>query len=246
MMRLSVLTSILPAVLAVPAWSLTGEQILARMDINRNYTTVSSEAVMEIHVGNEVRTKTMVIKGMSEGKKSIVEFTNPEDRGTRYLMLGDNLWIYFPEEEEVVKISGHMLKEGMMGSDLSYEDALESDILTKKYRITLAGEEKCAEKECFVVELEAISRDAPYHRRRMWVDKESFVAWKEEMYARSGKLLKEANVLEVKLIGTRYYPVKSEMVNRLRKDSRTIFIMGDIVLDEPMDAEEFGMRYLRR
>ena len=55
-----------------------------------------------------------------------MEFTNPEDRGTRYLKRDKNLWIYFPKEQDTVKISGHLLKEGMMGSDVSYEDALES------------------------------------------------------------------------------------------------------------------------
>ena len=49
-------------------------------------------------------------------EESFVEFTNPEDKGVRYLKTDKNLWMYFPVEQETVKISGHLLKEGMMGS----------------------------------------------------------------------------------------------------------------------------------
>lgn len=246
MKNTSALLTLIIALLTHPSYSITGEEILARMDSNRDHISLSATAKMEIHIGGEVRIKSMIMKGITEGKKSIVEFVNPEDKGTRYLMLEDNLWIYFPEEEDVVKISGHMLKEGMMGSDLSYEDALETDVLVKKYKVTLTGEENYNDKACYIVELDAQTRDAPYYRRKMWVDKETFVAWKEEMFAKSGKLLKESKVLEVKRIAGRYFPVRSEVVNKLRKNSMTIFTMGDIELDKAMDANEFSMRYLRR
>jgi hypothetical protein len=178
--------------------------------------------------------------------RAIVEFTNPEDEGTKYLMVGDNLWIYFPEEQDVIKISGHMLKEGMMGSDVSYEDALESDLLSGKYAITLEGEEEFDGHQCHVVKLEATVKDVPYYKRRMWIDKETFVGWKEEMYAKSGKLLKVGTVLETKLINGRHWPAISEMVNKLRRNSRTVFEMTDVRLDKPMSEDMFTMRYLRR
>ncbi len=231
---------------AAASYALTGEEILEKMDVNRDHATISAGAVMTIYIGDEVREKTMRIRGITKGNKSIVEFTNPEDEGTRFLMLDNDLWIYFPDEQDVVKISGHMLKEGMMGSDVSYEDALEADKLSHKYTITLEGEEACNGSTCHVILLEAKVKDAPYYRRKMWVDTETFVAWKEEMYAKSGKLLKVANVLEVKKLGKRSVPVKSEMVNKLRKNSKTVFEMHDIEFDTPMKEENFSLRWLRR
>jgi outer membrane lipoprotein-sorting protein len=201
---------------------------------------------MEIHVGDQVRTKTMTIKSITDKDLSLVEFTNPEDRGTKYLMRDDNLWIYFPDEDDVVKIAGHMLKEGMMGSDVSYEDALEADLLADTYDITVTGEETYDGHSCYVVELDATGKDAPYYKRKMWVDKETFVAWKEEMYAKSGKLLKVARVLEVEPVGERHFPVTSEMVDKLRTDSRTVFSMSDIELDVELDEKMFTLRYVRR
>ncbi len=228
-------------------FALTGEEILAKMDTHRDYKSIEYTGSMTIIVNNKTRTKALAVQGLGgDETKAIVEFTNPEDEGTKYLMLEKNLWIYFPEEEDVVKISGHMLKEGMMGSDVSYEDALESDALSEKYTITLTGEEKINDKNCYVITLDAKVKKVPYYKRKMWVDKETFVAQKEEMYAKSGKLLKVSNVLETKKIGGRNFPVKSEMVNKLRRNSKTIFEMKDIVFDKPMDEKMFTMRYLRK
>lgn len=223
-----------------------GEELLKKMDINRTWKTTTAEAKMEIHINDELRVKTMNMKGMTKGNKSLVTFTNPEDEGTKYLMLDDNLWIYFPEENDVVKISGHMLKEGMMGSDVSYEDALESDKLSEKYAVEITGETDYEGKKCYELTLSAKTKKAPYSKRIMMVDKETFVAWKEEMYAKSGKLLKKAKVLEVKKIADRWYPIKTEMVNMLRKNSKTVFVVDTIAFDETLDETMFTMRSLRR
>jgi outer membrane lipoprotein-sorting protein len=119
---------------AAPAQSV--DDILSMVDANVSYTSIRYSGRMEITIAGESRYKTMdaVAQGSS---KAFVEFTNPEDRGVRYLKRDKNLWIYFPSEQDTVKISGHLLKEGMMGSDVSYEDALESSDYRVKYSAAL-------------------------------------------------------------------------------------------------------------
>lgn len=246
-MKILLITTLLIVTNITSISALTGEEILNKMDTHRDYKTITYTGIMKIYINDKVRTKNLKTEALnSDETKAIVEFTNPEDEGTKFLMLGKNLWIYFPEEEDVVKISGHLLKEGMMGSDVSYEDALESDALSEKYTITLSDEKKLKGRLCYVIVLNAKVKRVPYYKRKMWVDKETFVALKEEMYAKSGKLLKVANVLETKVIDGKNFPVKTEMVNKLRKNSRTVFEMKEIVFDKPMDEGKFSMRYLRR
>jgi len=175
-----------------------------------------------------------------------VEFLNKEDQNIRYLKLNKQLWLYDADEENSFLISGHLLKKGMMGSDFSYEDALESDELYQKYDITLSGEEKLDGKDCYVVVLNARVKDAPYAQRKMWVDKKLFVGLKEELYAKSGKLLKVSRVLEVKNIRGRNFAVKSEMVNKLRKNSKTVMILDNVVLGKTISASYFTKRHLER
>ncbi|MBN1308549.1 MAG: outer membrane lipoprotein-sorting protein [Chitinispirillaceae bacterium] len=244
MMKMKFLYLVLLATTGIAA--IDGNEILKKMDLNRTWKSIVSTAKMEIIVDDEVRVKTMEISGLSEGNRSLVLFTNAEDEGTKYLMLGDDLWIYFPEENDVVKISGHMLKEGMMGSDVSYEDALEADKLSDKYDVAITGEEAYNGNDCHLLTLTAKGKDAPYFKRVMWVEKRRFIAWKEELFAKSGRKLKVAKVLEVKEIGKMWYPVKVEMINTLRKNSRTVFTTESISLDAPLDESMFTMRNLRR
>ena len=244
-MKLTIAIGIFLIVFQAAASTLSPTEILNAVDKNRDYGAISYLGTMEIHVGTEVRLKTM--KTIAVGtQKAIAEFTNPQDKGTKYLKIEKELWIYFPSEQDVVKISGHMLKEGMMGSDVSYEDALEADALRKKYAATLTAEERVDNHDCYVLTLDATAKDVPYYKRKMWIDKELFIPRKEEMFAKSGTLLKTSHVLDVQTFGTRHFPSKVEMVNMLRKDTKTVFNMTDVVFDPKLDPNIFSMQNLQR
>jgi outer membrane lipoprotein-sorting protein len=178
--------------------------------------------------------------------KAFAEFTNPEDRGTRYLKLDKNLWIYFPEEQDTVKISGHLLKEGMMGSDVSYEDALESADYRARYSAVLKGEDTVNGRRCFIVELNARVPTASYDRQLLWIDAERYVRLRSEMYARSGKLLKVGTTLDVVHLGDRWFPARTELVSKLRNNTRTVFGMDKIDIGAVLDEKQFSLAALSK
>ena len=234
-----ILIASLIALAAGTAFGQTAAEILRKVDENQAFQSIEYTGRMEIVLGGDTRVKTMRTWAVGDSK-AFVEFTNPEDRGTRMLKLDKNLWMYFPKEQDTVKISGHLLKEGMMGSDVSYEDAMESDALLDKYSASVLREEAVEGRPAWVLELKAKVPTATYDRRLVWIDKERYVSLKGEMYARSGKLLKESRSLEVRNIGGRWYPVRTEMVNRLRKDTRTVFVLEDLRLDTRIPDSRFG------
>ncbi len=229
---------------AAPA-TLSGDEILKRMDANTAYRSIEYDGTLAIYSGDTVRTKEMRASALGT-TRALAEFTNPEDKGTKFLKIDKNLWIYFPSEQDTVKISGHMLKEGMMGSDVSYQDALESDDLFKKYTVTVSGEQTVDGRQCYVLTLNATVKDVQYETRRMWVDEERFVALRQEMYAKSGKLLKVSRVLDVQKIGDRFFPVKEEISDQLKRGSRTQFTMAEVRLDVPVSESLFSLRNLGR
>ena len=220
-------------------------ELLARLDANMSFSSIRYTGRMEISIGGATRSKSMTAMAIGRDK-AFVEFTNPEDRGTRYLKLGQDLWMYFPREADTVKISGHLLKEGMMGSDMSYEDALESRDYSVMYTASVRGRETVDGRDCWVVELTATVRTAPYERRVIWIDAERWISVKEEMYARSGKLLKTSRVLEARRMGQRWFPVKSELVSALRSGTRTVFYLDEVELDPDLDQRQFTMAALTK
>jgi outer membrane lipoprotein-sorting protein len=159
---------------------LSGEDIIKRVDKNKIYETIEYNGKMTIKKGRRTRVKIMRVYAEGE-EKALIEFTNPVDRGTKYLKLHDEMWIYFPDAEEIIKISGHMLKQSMMGSDFSYEDVMENEGLLERYQISVLGSEIVDERDCYVLELNAKSKEVTYAKQKLWVDKERFVILKTEL-----------------------------------------------------------------
>jgi len=228
----------------ITAAELTAEEIIYKRDNNEYFDSVRIEAEMIIVSGGRKITKTMV--ALSDKKNSLVEFTNPQDRDTKFLKRVDDLWMFFPDAEEIIKISGHMLNQGMMGSDFSYQDIMESDKLTDLYDFKIIGEEEIDGRPCYV--LEGVAREGvkvSYYRRVSWIDKERFIGLKEELYTQSGKLLKETKLNEVQEIEGRWIPVDSVMENKLRKDTYTGFKIVQIDFNPEIPEGTFTLQNLR-
>ncbi|MDR2808343.1 MAG: outer membrane lipoprotein-sorting protein [Spirochaetaceae bacterium] len=219
--------------------------LLNRIDNNEIYTTIEYEGDMIIEHQNRRYVKTM--RAWARGNTdSFIEFINPEDRGTKYLKKGGRLYVYSPDTEEVMLISGHMLKESMMGSDLSYEDTIENEKLSARYTPSLSGSEIWNGKDCWILDLQAKKRTESYPRQKLWIDKESGDCLHYELFALSGAKVKEYTLLRVELIGTRRFPVESEMRDLLRKNSKTSFVLRSIKLDQPIADSVFSQRNLER
>jgi outer membrane lipoprotein-sorting protein len=226
---------------------LTAEEILARRDQNMTFETDYSEIDMIITIGTRVIEKKLT--SYTEGiEKSFVEFLSPaRDRGTKMLKVGKVLKIYFPSAERVMRLSGHMLRQSMMGSDFSYEDMTETaEELRKEYKVKLLGEEVFAGAQCYVLELESKIENKTYFFIKTWVDKKRFIGLKVEFYAKSEKLLKVLTVEDIKSFKNRYYPTKVTMEDKLRKNSKTEMIIKRIDFDITIPQGTFTERNLMR
>lgn len=245
LLLIGIMISILfSSLIITTAAEMTAEEIINKRDDNEYFDTAQMEAEMIIVSGGRKITKTMLI--LSDKRNALIEFTNPVDRGTKFLKREGDLWMFFPDAEEIIKISGHMLNQGMMGSDFSYQDIMESDKLTDLYDFKIIGEEELNGRPCYV--LEGIAREGikvSYYRRVSWIDKERFIGLKEELYTQSGRLLKETKVNKIEEIEGRWIPIDSVMENKLRKNTYTGFKITNIDFNPEIPEETFTLQNLR-
>lgn len=221
--------------------------ILDRIDQNMVYKTAYAESEMIITIKNRVITKKMI--SYSQGnEKSFIEFLSPaRDRGTKILKLEDIVKIYYPSAERVLRLSGHMLRQSMMGSDFSFEDMTErATKLREEYTAEVAGEETIDDRLCYLVVLVSRIPKQTYFTRKIWVDKERFLGLKEELYSKAGKLLKVMMVDEIKTYQNRFYPTRIILEDKLRKNSRTEMIITRIDFDVQIPSETFTERRLMK
>ncbi|MDR0600365.1 MAG: outer membrane lipoprotein-sorting protein [Treponema sp.] len=224
-------------------------ELLKRVDDNEVYKTIEYQGQMIIEYQNRryVKAFNAWARGNAE---SFIEFTNPEDRGTKYLKTGGRLYAYSPDTEQVMLISGHMLKESMMGSDLSFEDTINNDTLSSRYTPVIAGSETVSgggeSRDCWVVELTALKKTESYPRQKLWIDKRYGDVLRVEYFALSGAKLKEFSLRRIDTISGRRFPVEYEMRDLLRGNSKTTFLMTNAALDKPIPDSVFSQRNLAR
>ncbi len=223
----------------------SGEEILKRIDQNMASRNRVFTSRMIIH--GPRTSRTLESKTWSEGEdRSYTEYLSPaRDAGTKMLRLEDQLWIFSPSSDRTIQLSGHMLKQSMMGSDLSYEDMMNDEEFTKKYDAVVTGSELIDGLDCWVIEMHARSEDVDYELRKEWVEKKHYIPMKEELYAKSGKLLKRTELSEIKQFGSRWFPTKIVFKDMLKQGDGTEFIIDEIVFDTDIPEHIFSKASLR-
>ncbi|MFC1839447.1 outer membrane lipoprotein-sorting protein [Thermodesulfobacteriota bacterium] len=224
----------------------TGDEILEQIDKNMSSSTQILTSKMVIH--SRRGSRTVVSRSWSEGEaKTFSEYLAPaREKGTKMLKLEDKLWIYSPSADRIIRISGHMLRQSVMGSDLSYEDMMEDSRLRNKYRAAVTKSEIIEDRKCWVVELTAITEDVAYHKMKLWVDQERRVPLKEELFAKSGKLLKKLELKDITNIEGRWFPKKMIFKDMLKKGKGTEFIIEEIEFDKEIPSHIFSKASLRK
>ncbi len=224
----------------------SGEAILEKIDQNMSSETRVLTSKMVVH--GRRSSRTIESKSWVQGEeKSFTEYLSPaREKGTKMLMLEDNLWMYSPFTDRIIQISGHMLRQSLMGSDLSYEDMMEDPKLTNHYNADVTGTETIDERSCWVLELIAKTKDTSYYKRKMWVDKQRLIPLREELYAKSGKLLKKTDLKDIVNTQGRWFPKRIIFKDMLKKGDGTEFIIETIEFDVEIPGYVFSKASLRK
>ena len=221
---------------------ITIEEIIIAMDKNLN-------AKSKMIVNGRRATRTIESRSWVVGiDQAFTEYLSPpREAGTKMLKLDDKLWTYSPQTDRVIQISGHMLRQSVMGSDMSYNDMMEDKPLQDLYKATLEGSININDRKHWVIYLEAKVKGLSYPMRRAWVDTEYLLPMKEELYAKSGKLLKTATMGDVKRIQGRWFPSRFIYKDELKRNSKgTEWVIEEISFDMNISASRFSKAMLRK
>ncbi|MBS2211734.1 outer membrane lipoprotein-sorting protein [Carboxylicivirga mesophila] len=240
------LTLLLIAIFAIPVKAQTADEIIQKIDDNMSADTRIVESSMIIHGRRNSRTITSVSYTMGT-EKSFTEYLSPaREKGTKMLKLDDRLWTYYPANDRIVQISGHMLRQSLMGSDLSYEDMMDDRKLCDVYTPVIESTETIDGHKVFVLKLTAKVDDAAYYSRKLWVDETYFLPVKEELYAKSGQLLKRTVLSDFKQIKGRWYPMKFNFKDVLKQGDGTDWEISSIKFDEEIPDYLFTKAALKQ
>ena len=241
---LSSLCALLAATLALEAQD--AASILKNIDRNLSADTRIIEYSMIVQ--GKRNNRTMTAKSYTEGDtKSYTEYFSPaREQGTKMLKIGKEMWIYAPSTDRTIMISGHMLRQSMMGSDLSYEDMMEDRPLADRYEAEVLGSETHEGRDCWLLSLKAKTDDVTYPSQKIWVDKQRGVPLQQELYAKSGQMLKKVNLSGIEQVEGRWFPMKMRYKDMLKDGEGTDWIVSKISFNKTVPEHIFSKANLKK
>jgi len=245
-MKLLICGFLLLSFIQVRAQYPDGMEILNKIDENMSSESRVFTSKMIIHGRRGTRTVESKTWAVGDVKSFTEYLAPPREQGTKMLKIEDRLWMYSPSTDRTIQISGHMLRQSVMGSDLSYEDMMDDKKLQDHYDAVVTGTDSLQNRLCWLIELQAKSKDIAYEMRKIWVDQKRYIPLRQELYAKSGKLLKRMELSDIVEIDSRWYPKHIIFKDMLKEGDGTEFIMEDIKFNVDIPEVQFSKAALRR
>lgn len=216
--------------------------------IDRNIWSETKYIEGRLVIDNGRRERTLGFEAWLEGvEKSYTNYVSPpRERGTKMLKIQDKLWMYTPDTDRKILIAGHLLRQSMMGSDLSYEDMMEDRKLSQSYSASVEKVEPVDGYNSAVLFLQAHDEGITYQTRRLWTNADKKIIVREERYAKSGKLLKRVEYMDYAPIKDRLFPKQIVFRDMLKEDTHTTYIFDIIQFEVEIPEKYFSLSILKR
>lgn len=194
------------------------------------------------HFVNENKTRT-----------SLLKFNEPASvRGVGTLVIesGDKMntiWHYLPATRNVRRIAAEQRQNRFMGTEFVFEDF--EGLKLNKYKFELMGTEACQQtSHCYVVKGKPSDLNerntSCYNMKIFWVDQDSFVIVKTELYDRNGKLAKVYENSSFRQLG-QYWRPRCQTMRNLLNGCSTVMTEIERKIDDPFDRYFVSQQYLR-
>ena len=214
--------------------------------------TVSSRSRMVITARNGTTTERLIdqySKDGSNGARTVIVFQRPANvEGTRFLTMdnasgGTDQWIFLPSLGRVRRIASSESGGNFMGTDFSYDDISSMDREVTRDTHTMLREEPMNGNACYVIQ--SVPKDSSYQYSKTitWVDKNSLLIYKAEMYNQRGELIKVMEQSDFRDIQGRITPMQTKISTVTAGTSTTIY-MEIMRYDDPIPESVFTTAYL--
>jgi outer membrane lipoprotein-sorting protein len=155
----------------------------------------------------------------------------------------DDRWIFLPSLGKVRRVAASEGSGSFMGTDLSYDDISSATRDADLDSHRLLREESLNGSACYVIE--SVPRDSSYQYSKMvqWIDKETRVTMKIELYDKKPVLAKVLEISSLKDVQGRLSPMVTTM-STLGAGTSTTITVNIIKYDDPIPDSVFTTSYL--
>lgn len=243
-----VILAILPL---TAANALTGDEI-ARAVYNRDDgedSYAASHMMLVDDKGNE-RHRDLITyeKDYGELLKGFIRFLSPADiEGTGFLSweneeADDTQYLYLPDLGRSRRIVSSQKDLRFVNTDFTYEDMQRRK--PEKDTHAIVGEETWEGHSCYVLEdVPKSKKSSQYSKIVRWIDKESMVPVKIELYNKKGEMFKKYTVEKLEKIDG-IWTEREVLMDDLSEKHSTRMTITEIMYNRGLDDETFTLQNL--
>lgn len=230
---------------SLPAWSMTGDEIMAAMD---EATNRHDDQFFKYEVRNKEPSakepKSMVFTTQLKGKKSLTEFLSPGDiKGTRVLVLSrTQMYIFLPQFNKIRRVASHATEMGFMGTTLTNDD-MATLAYGDLYNVTVESED---DAQWVLTATAKAPDDVVWANMKFTVIKESFLPTKIEYVNEKGEVARTMDRSEYTCEGNICTARVMRMTDHSRGEAWTELIRTEWNVNQGVDDGLFSVRELQR
>ncbi|OGS35820.1 MAG: hypothetical protein A2506_13740 [Elusimicrobia bacterium RIFOXYD12_FULL_66_9] len=239
---------------------LAAEPLHAELDVkdlvdraNKALRGDSSHGRLSMTIETPDWKRTLEIEGWNKDRSYafIVLRAPAKERGNTTLRRKNEMWVWMPKVERVIKIPPTMMHSAWQGSDFTYEDIVKADSIVKDYTHKIRKTTKEEGRTVYRIEGTPLP-DAPvvwgkvYSELAVYDDDQSVVPLLEEDYSERGELIRTIKMSDVKVLGGRRVPARLECLPAAKKGKRTILQYSQLEFDIPLTEDFFSYQRLQK
>ena len=247
LVRLGILSPLLPGGAPAHAQDLDGREILDRVERLLWGRTVQGQYEMSISTPRWQRTLVLRV-WMERPRRSFVRILSPaKEAGIGSLRIANEMWNYLPSVERVIKIPPSMMLQPWMGSDFTNDDLVKESSILDDYTHKVLGMTTVDGQEAWQVEATPKPQAAVVWGRVLYtVRKRDVMPLKQEYFSERGELVRVMGFFDVRSLGGRVLPTRWEMRPLAKPGNVTTIVLKDAEFDRPVDEAIFTQRNLRK
>lgn len=228
--------------------------VLALVDkANKALRGDSSHGRLTMTIETPEWTRSIEVEGWNKDRAyALIIIRSPaKERGNTTLRRRNEMWVWIPKVERVIKVPPTMMHNAWQGSDFTYEDIVKADSIVKDYTHKLLKTRDEDERTVYTIE-SLPKEDAPVVWGKVvssiavYKDDDGVVPMSEMDYSERGELIRTITLSEVKKMGGRRVPSRLECVPARKKGQRTLLNYHSLEFDVPLEEGFFSYARLQK
>lgn len=207
----------------------------------------ASVSTTEMVIHRPAWERRMIIDAWTQGERdSLFVITSPaKDKGNGTLKLGEDMWMYNPKVNRVIKLPPSMMSQSWQGSDFSNNDLAKSDSLIRDFTHTLTGEEKHEGKRVYLI-TSLPKPDAPviWGMIRLKI-REDRILLEETFYDENKEPVKTMTAWDIRMVGGRLFPMQWKMRKSDNEKEYTLMVYKNLVFKDKLSPGVLSFNNLK-